>query len=954
MLILPEPVQNIKAEEWSFINELKSEYHRKPHWNRHKPEAGELDLRYGVLLQKKYPDPECLLDTAWQDLERFLDDLEIPRINLVKQNEKSNDLEPSNDRPGFITILVDKVRQDCSESYCIEIKKDLITIKSGDIEGVRRAVYYLEDLILASDGPFLKTRYIKRSPWIENRITRCFFGPIKRPPFNRDELMDNIDYYPDEYLNRLAHEGINILWITVEFRDIVKTELVPEYGENRERRLSKLRKTVDKCRRYGIRVFIFCIEPKIWGPDDPLLLRNPEIAGAKTRNDICFCPSSDISQQYLYEATKSIFSEVPKLGGMMSITHGERTTSCLSSVSVISEGEVNCSRCSKKEKGEILEATHKPILRGMQEVNPDAQFISWMYMPQVTATAKWKYTIPEYLPKDTRLMFNFESAGQKEQLGKIRIGADYWQSYVGPSNEFKGMALAAEKAGIRMGAKIQVGCSHEVATIPFVPVPTVLWKKYKAMYNLNVSNVLQSWYFGNYPGIMNKTAGELVFDESIKTGFCETDSEFTLDHDRFLLGIAKTEWGKHALRVVDAWKQFYEGYSNYPMDAAFQYYGPMHDGVVWPLHLFPTHTPLCPTWKLDFPTSGDSIGECMISFTIKEEITLCELMVKYWKKGVEILKEISDDFQEDEGRLKDIAVTEALGIQFESGLNILKFYDLRDEILEGDTEQENIKIEKLNEMESIVKGEINRSMQMIELCKFDSRLGFHSEAEGYKYFPEKLLWRIKLLENLLETDFPKMGRLIRNEGEQGINLKRLTTPLNAPVYKCSDSTPAKAKTFSWTARVEGKKLFIDVACPVKIGIVENDRLALHIKAGDLGYPYNFSLDLEVSDGTNTSNEGEENIVIERTAYDDPYIGFPINCFYEVKVQERSKVASFEMDLDKMPGYRGQSALAVSIVRRIKTNDEDVFDSWSGENPEQRHRLCLSNYNPKAMGRLELS
>ena len=101
MLILPEPVQNIKAEEWSFINELKSEYHRKPHWNRHKPEAGELDLRYGVLLQKKYPDPECLLDTAWQDLERFLDDLEIPRINLVKQNEKSNDLEPSNDRPGF-------------------------------------------------------------------------------------------------------------------------------------------------------------------------------------------------------------------------------------------------------------------------------------------------------------------------------------------------------------------------------------------------------------------------------------------------------------------------------------------------------------------------------------------------------------------------------------------------------------------------------------------------------------------------------------------------------------------------------------------------------------------------------------------------------------------------------------------------------------------------------------
>ena len=25
-------------------------------------------------------------------------------------------------------------------------------------------------------------------PWLENRISRCFFSPIKRPPFNRDEL----------------------------------------------------------------------------------------------------------------------------------------------------------------------------------------------------------------------------------------------------------------------------------------------------------------------------------------------------------------------------------------------------------------------------------------------------------------------------------------------------------------------------------------------------------------------------------------------------------------------------------------------------------------------------------------------------------------------------------------------------------------------------------------------
>ena len=69
-----------------------------------------------------------------------------------------------------------------------------------------------------------------KKPWIENRITRCFFGPIKRPPYNRDELMDDVDYYPDAYLDRLAREGVNGLWLTIEFKDFSK-ELTGDWPE---------------------------------------------------------------------------------------------------------------------------------------------------------------------------------------------------------------------------------------------------------------------------------------------------------------------------------------------------------------------------------------------------------------------------------------------------------------------------------------------------------------------------------------------------------------------------------------------------------------------------------------------------------------------------------------------------------------------------------------------------
>ena len=904
-----EPVLNSCTRDWAFIDELKSELHRKPLWTRFYPNPGELDLRSGIVIHKGFPDPEGLLDTAWQDLERFMKDI---GIYIKTSSEDDSD----------ITIRAIKEEFGCYESYCMDIEQTCITIRSGDTEGIRRGVFFLEDLILRSEGPFLTLGCIKRTPWMRNRISRCFFGPIKRPPFNRDELMDEIDYYSNEYLNRLSHEGINVLWITAEFRDLVKTDLVPEYGKDRVKRLCKLQKTIDHCRKYGIKIFLFCIEPKIWGPEDPLVVRHPEVAGARSGRDICFCPFSRIAQQYLYDGVKSIFVDVPKLGGMISITHGERTTSCLSSVPAVSDTQVPCPVCSQKEKGEILEATHIPILTAMHEVNPDAQFVSWLYMPQVQATADWKYTIPEKLPKEAVLTFNFESGAEKEQLGRIRRAGDYWQSYIGPSERFIKMAKAAGEAGIPLGAKIQVGCSHEVATIPFVPVPSVLWEKYRAMNELNVSSVIQSWYFGNYPGIMNKAAGELAYED------------FTESQDQFLYRLAKIDWGVYAEQVIQAWKLFHKAYDHYPMDTVFQYYGPMHDGVVWPLHLFPVHKPLAPTWKLDFPVSGDSIGECLSSFTLKEAVTLCRQMSKYWNQGVDILNRIEPELSDHPQRLKDICVAKALDIQFESGFNILRFYDLRERILENQGTTDEL-TSYLDHMQEIVKGEIGLSKKMVELCQLDSRLGFHSECEGYKYSRGKLEWRVRQLEYLLENDFPKMRMLITQQEQ----LIRMTTPFDAPVYNCNDDVPAKGKTFEWTASVDENRLRIQVVCSRMNPNVKSDYLYLHIKAGDLGYPYNFTVDLNVAN--------------KRRPYIDTYIGFPIDCFYGTVCVGEKVIADFEINLDRLPGYRGQSALAASIVRYIKTDSGEIKDEWSGENPHIRYRLCLSAYNPEVMGRLEL-
>ncbi|HNX04373.1 MAG TPA: hypothetical protein PKI32_02665, partial [Opitutales bacterium] len=118
-----------------------------------------------------------------------------------------------------------------------------------------------------------------KTPWLTNRISRCFFGPIKRPPYYRDELMDDVDYYPGHYLDRLAREGVNGLWLTIAFKDFSR-ELTGDWPKDAQKRFAKLRRTVEKCGNYGIKVWLFCIEPNEQDfRKSPLALKHPDWIG---------------------------------------------------------------------------------------------------------------------------------------------------------------------------------------------------------------------------------------------------------------------------------------------------------------------------------------------------------------------------------------------------------------------------------------------------------------------------------------------------------------------------------------------------------------------------------------------------------------------------------------------------------------------------------------------------
>ena len=752
-----------RQPEKAFVEELKKPLHaQKPlSFGSRQQESHEVSLE-GLYLDIAFPDPEGLLDTAYADFRQFsaLCEMTGSRYPLRITSRESN----------------------CFEEYTLTVTPNGATLSAGDTEGIRRGIIHLEDLLIRSEGPFLEPVCITRRPRIKSRITRGFFSPTNRPPHNVDELWDDIDYYPDNYLNRLAHDGNNGIWIYTHFKDLIPSNILPGYGEGSERRIEKLRKVIAKCARYGIKVYIFAVEPG-WLTEE-LYDQFPALRGAPQWDKSCFCTRSELGAAYCIEATRWLFTTLPDLGGYIDITAGERVTNCSGSVD-----HHRCPRCGRYTRGQTLAYTASLIREGMRQAGAKGEFISWTY-----GHRHWPITeVMDYVShvdSDIKLMQNFDDYGFPDQLNKPRFAMDYWLSYVGPSYLFEETAKKANALGKPLYAKMQVCCSHELATVPYIPAPALVFRKYAGAYRCGVQGILQCWYFGNYPSLMSKAAGELSFmeDFSDEKGFLE-----------YLAGIL---YGQSCAKAVAAaWEAFSEGYSQYPVNVMFSYYGPMHDGVVWQLQLLPKNNPLPRSWLLLDTPNGDRMGDALQqNHTLEETLILCRRIRDHWKKGLSLLP------MEAVGEQATLA--EALGVLFDSGCNILRFYQLREQL--GLEQGEPWAI--LAEMRKLVSKEMENSRQMRLLCKKDNRLGYHSEAEGYKFFPEKLTHRISQLQTLLETEFPEVETRLQKDLPP-LGYYKAEEKVSYPICRDPERAPWKAVGKNhFRAFFDEENVYLDIDC----------------------------------------------------------------------------------------------------------------------------------------------
>ena len=714
-----------KQPKIEFAEELKTPLHTASPFHSKMKKLWKNGLYVNALkLAYNFPDDEKLLETAYNDFNRFL---------------SSANITLGNNGIVFRTL---KEERFSAEEFELLVSSDSIILKSFDTEGIRRGLVFIEDEMIRSGAAFLKFGKTRKKPFIKKRISRCYFTPPSHSSGEKleSELADDTDYYPENYLNRLAHDGTNGLWIGVNFRDLLKSNIIPEYGVDSQKRLSKLNRITEKCRRYGIGVYALVIEPAS-GYNNPAFENHRELHGGKSSwGDFhLFCPSKPQFELYIKEAFDNLFRAVPHLAGIIDITCGEALSSCASST------ELTCPECVKKFKtlGRAFAAVESIIANALKEAAPHAEFISWSYA-QRAWTNEDVIESCQHRDKAVIHMQNFEDVGYPVQLNKQRFATDYWLSYVGPGELMKTSLAVNSSRNVRTYAKIQVCSSHELSSVPYVPVPGILYDKFKYMREHEVAGVVECWYFGNYPCLMSKAAGELSFDD------------FPCSKKYFLRNLAKLYYnGDDISNVVAAWETFEKSYKNFPINVAFEWFGPMQDAVAAPLHLLPADLPMPGTWLISDPVGGDRTGEYLLNgHTSDEAEILIGKMNNLWHKGIEILDSVN--ISREEQAEKD-SVYNAIAVLFDSGYNFIKFYSLRRMLGIGASDPSFI----LSQMKDIIEKEKLNSLKMIKLCKKDKRLGYHSEAFGFKFFPAKLQWRIKQLRKLLNTEFPLVEQRIR-------------------------------------------------------------------------------------------------------------------------------------------------------------------------------------------------
>ncbi|MCL4176730.1 MAG: hypothetical protein KJ072_03155 [Verrucomicrobia bacterium] len=375
-----------------------------------------------------------------------------------------------------------------------------------------------------------------------------------------DALLDPaLDPYPEGYLARLAEAGVNGVWLQGLLANLAPFPWDERISAGYEQRREQLRRLVERAGRFGIKVYVYLNEPR----SRPLAFfeRHPGLKGVAQGDHAALCTSAPEVRGWLIGAVESLCRAVPDLGGFFTITASENFTNCWSH----HQGG-SCPRCGERGAAEVIADLLRSFQEGIQRAGGRQTLIAWDW----GWAEAWAEEAVRRLPDGIAVMsvsewdVTIERGGVRSQVGEYSLSA------LGPGPRARRHWAAARRRGLPAFAKLQVGTTWELASVPFIPAVEQAWAQGHNLREEKVSGLMLGWTLGGHP------SPNL---EATVAGLNGEDLEAVA---------VRRHGARHAGPALAAWRGFSRAFREFPFHIGSVYHAPWQMGPANPLWNQPT------------------------------------------------------------------------------------------------------------------------------------------------------------------------------------------------------------------------------------------------------------------------------------------------------------------------------------------------------------------------------
>jgi hypothetical protein len=367
------------------------------------------------------------------------------------------------------------------------------------------------------------------------------------------------------------------------------------------------------------------------------------------------------------------------------------------------------------------------VAEAARENRPETKVVAWDWSWNMNLQPPYEDFISS-LPEKVAVMSDFERGGTVERLGRELTLEEYSLIYSGPSPRFQ-EELKVVDGSRDFFAKLQINSTHEIATVPNMPLVGSLYRKSAFMRDRGVENFLGTWNICCEPDTLNTFA----FIRFLTKESLGRESEELLDLAEVYFG-----QGVDAEKVVEAWKAFELAGEHFPLgDNRFVYYSPVNYALSYPLKEVLADRPMGPSWINH--EWGDRLEDSVSCYTLEEVTPMLDSLWQGWRKGSNLLEQALDSAVEKKRVRLEMSTVTAIECSYHSSANIYKWYLRRRKETPLGPEDE-----------SIVEDEIANLRRVLPWVESDSRLGLHEEWKWRGFTTESLHAKLGQLQALAQ------------------------------------------------------------------------------------------------------------------------------------------------------------------------------------------------------------